>query len=415
VRVAVLPREVAARVISTGTARAVWAVNVANLVLAVPLLIEFSQADGLGATTAALLGIVVGLAALAVLGALVPRPWVVALFLSVGALAAIAYEVILLNADPSVGSQALFLLNRPAVSLVLVGASASEAVVGIVYTMIGFLTSLMVSAIVALVTTKPLMTGLGPVFALVVYVSASILLALIQSRQRRKVPNFEALELETRLLGLEENLKSRVSATVHDTLLNDLAFVMNSPGALDERMVSRLRDDLATLANAGWLRDETPPGGSLEHTDALEQDVSLRNDLMKIISEVQWRGLTVKVTGSGHGIYRLAPDAPPALLAAIRACLENALQHSGASVAEVNLIYTADSVTVMVNDEGRGFDPDAVGADRLGLRESVINRIESVGGEARIWSAPGEGTSVVMRVPVVEIVRAHGESAHGSS
>jgi signal transduction histidine kinase len=408
-RVAVLPREVAARVISTGTARAVWAVNVANLVLAVPLLIEFSLGQQLGWTTALLLAIVVGLAALAAWGIVMPRPWVVALFLAVGALAAIAYEVMLIDADPTVGSQALFLLNRPAVSLVLVGAAASEALVGVVYTILGFFTSMIVSAVVALVTAKPFSTGWGPIFVLIVYVSASILLSLIQSRQRRRVPNFEALELETRLLGVEENLKSRVSATVHDTLLNDLAFVMNSPDSLDERMVSRLRDDLATLAEARWLRDEAPPA------DALEQDVGLRNDLMKIISELQWRGLTVKVTGAGAGIYRLAPDAPPALLAAIRACLENALQHSGASVAEVNLIYDPNSVTVMVNDEGHGFDPNAVGADRLGLRESVVNRIEAIGGEARIWSSPGEGTSVVMRVPIVEVLREHEESAHGSS
>jgi signal transduction histidine kinase len=408
-RVAVLPREVAARVISTGTARAVWAVNVANLVLAVPLLIEFSESDHLGVPTVALLAIVISLAALAGLGILMPRPWVVAVFLTVGALGAIAYEVILLTGDPAAGSQALFLLNRPAVSLVLVGASASDAVVGVLYTVIGFLTSMMVTAISSLVTAKPFMTGWGPFIVLVVYVSASALLALIQARQRRRVPNFEALELETRLLALEENLKARVSATVHDTLLNDLSFVMNSPDTLDERMVARLRSDLATLADAGWLRDSAPP------PDALEQDVNLRNEIMMIITDVQWRGLTVKVTGSGGGIYRLAPEAPQAVLAAIRACLENALQHSGAAVAEVNLLYAPDSVTVMINDEGRGFDPDAVGSDRLGLRESVVKRIEAIGGEVRIWSAVGEGTSVVIRVPVVEILRAHEESTHGTT
>jgi signal transduction histidine kinase len=54
----------------------------------------------------------------------------------------------------------------------------------------------------------------------------------------------------------------------------------------------------------------------------------------------------------------------------------------------------------MVVDHGRGFDPSAVGEDRLGIRSSVIARIENCGGSVRLWSAVGAGTSIVMTVPV---------------
>jgi signal transduction histidine kinase len=409
VRVAVLPRELAARVISTGMARAVWAINVANLVLAIPLLLEYSYSAQVTKAAIGPLAILLALAVLAGVGVMVPRPWVVAVFLVLGAAGAIAYEVVLISADPGVATQALFMLNRPAVSLVLVGVAATDALVGTMYTVIGFLTSMVVSAFVAILTATPYRAGLGPILCLITYVTSFVVLASIQAGRRRRVPNLEALELETRRLALEENLQAKVGAAIHDTLLNDISFVMNSPDVLDERMLNRLRADLATLADASWLRADSPP------TDAIEQDVGLRNEIMKLISDVQWRGLTVKVTGMGAGIYRLAPDAPAALLGAIAACLENALHHSGASVAEVNLVYEGDSVTVMVTDEGRGFDPDAVGLDRLGLRRSVIDRIESVGGDVRIWSTPGEGTSVVMRLPVVEVVRQHERSDHGAS
>ena len=51
-------------------------------------------------------------------------------------------------------------------------------------------------------------------------------------------------------------------------------------------------------------------------------------------------------------------------------------------------------------DEGRGFDRDLVPADRLGLRASVQERIAAVGGGATIWTQPGRGTSVMLRVPL---------------
>ena len=53
----------------------------------------------------------------------------------------------------------------------------------------------------------------------------------------------------------------------------------------------------------------------------------------------------------------------------------------------------------MVIDAGKGFFEAETGADRLGLRQSVRRRIENVGGTVRVWSTPGRGTSVMIRVP----------------
>ena len=69
------------------------------------------------------------------------------------------------------------------------------------------------------------------------------------------------------------------------------------------------------------------------------------------------------------------------------------------NVAEFEVVFSGDAVTVMVTDRGRGFDQDAVPADRLGLRASVVDRVEAVGGHVQIWTTPGEGTSVVITAP----------------
>jgi signal transduction histidine kinase len=230
----------------------------------------------------------------------------------------------------------------------------------------------------------------------------------IQASQRRQLPNLEQLEAETRRLGVEENLRERVTAAVHDTLLNDLSIVMNGPDDLDDRVRDRLRSDITTLTSAEWLKE------SAAVTVLDDQDSELRNQIMNMMTDVQWRGLTVHITGSGTGIYRLAPEAAMAIIEAIRACFENVLSHSGTTVAELDLAYTDNEITAIVADQGVGFDPDAVAADRLGLAHSVVGRIAAVGGSVRIWSAPGSGTSIVIRVPVVEVVIPHEESTHGN-
>lgn len=391
--------------ITSAVARGAWAVNATSLGLTIPILIAYLGTRGLESALPVPLAILVGMMLLAIAAALVPKPWVVLCFLVIGAVSAVIYETVLISTDPGIQQDGLFLLNRPAVSLVLVGVAGTTTRTGILWTAIGFVVSMAVPAAVSVIAGVPYLPGWGAVLIFAVYIVAYLVLAAIQVKLRRQVPDFDRLEEETRRLGVEENLRKRVAATVHDTLLNDLAIVMTASDELDERVTERLRADIRTLTSAEWLRESA-------EAPVDEQDSWLRSQLMMMISDLQWRGLTVHITGSGSGIYRLAPDAAVAAIDAIRACLENVLRHSGSAVAEVDLAYDEHEITVVVADQGVGFDPGAVGADRLGLRQSVVERIRSVGGSVRIWSTPGAGASIVMRVPVLEVVRTNEASEH---
>jgi signal transduction histidine kinase len=55
-------------------------------------------------------------------------------------------------------------------------------------------------------------------------------------------------------------------------------------------------------------------------------------------------------------------------------------------------------VEVFVRDRGVGFDPSTVPADRRGVRDSIVGRMERHGGHATVRSAPGEGTEVELVV-----------------
>lgn len=396
-RVAVLPREVSARVITNALARTAGAVNAVSLGLAIPMLIEFFAIRGLTQYLPVPLGILLLLLGLVIATAIRPTRVALIVFLVVGTVGAVLFEVLLISVYPEILQEGLYLLNRPAVALVLVSFTATTVRAGLLWTLVGFALSNVVTLLVSIIAGVPFTPGFGPFFTLLLMLLCFGSLAAIQASLRRRVPDFDELESQIRMATLNEDLRARVTAAVHDTLLNDLAIVMNAPDVLDDRMRARLRTDVATLTSADWLRESA-------EVVVDDQDADLRNKVMLLVSEMQWRGLTVHITGSGPGIYPLAPGAPEVLLDVVRACLENVLQHSGANVAELDLAYTAQGVTVVVADQGRGFTMDDVAEDRLGIRASVLQRIKTIGGTAKVWSTPGEGTSVVLSIPVDRVI-----------
>jgi signal transduction histidine kinase len=405
-RVRVLPRELAARIINGTVATIGLAVSAVTIVLTIPLLVETlilrGRAEDIPLPLALLLVVLCGVAAVARWR----RAEVVLIYLAVASVATVGYELALLDGDHAILDEGLFLLNRPSLALVVVGVTAATALSGILWCSFGLVVSTSASLVADLVAGVPFRPGFGPLMVFVVAVVAYLTFAAIQSAQRQQVPNFDELEAETQRLARGEDLARRTTAAVHDTVLNDLSIVMNTSDTLDERVIARLREDLEQLRSADWISQ------TIEIPSADDEDATLRNEIMRMVSDFQWRGLSIHVTGSGPGVYRLDPDVARALVGSLSAAFENVLRHSGASVAELEVIYNDDVITLMVTDQGTGFDLAGVAPDRLGVRASMVDRLESVGGSARIWSSPGSGTSVMLTVPVVEVVEPHPESDH---
>ena len=100
----------------------------------------------------------------------------------------------------------------------------------------------------------------------------------------------------------------------------------------------------------------------------------------------------------------LDPDAEHEVLRIAQEALTNALRHAGPGCVRVTLATELDRdarvAVLRVADDGGGFDPDAraIRSRRLGLT-SMHERAASLGGTLTITSAPGEGTTVELRVP----------------
>ncbi|NHC16438.1 sensor histidine kinase, partial [Motilibacter deserti] len=88
-----------------------------------------------------------------------------------------------------------------------------------------------------------------------------------------------------------------------------------------------------------------------------------------------------------------------ALLQATREAALNAAKHGGGATVSVFSEVEPDRAEVFVRDRGPGFDLDGVPEDRLGVRQSILGRMERHGGRAVISSTPGEGTEVQLELP----------------
>ena len=94
-------------------------------------------------------------------------------------------------------------------------------------------------------------------------------------------------------------------------------------------------------------------------------------------------------------------DATRALVEATREAIRNAVRHGSHTTKVFTEVGDEGEVAVFVRDNGPGFDLEHVVAERRGIRDAIIGRMESVGGSAEIESS-AEGTEVTLRLPPPE-------------
>ena len=193
-------------------------------------------------------------------------------------------------------------------------------------------------------------------------------------------------------LVLERQAKVRaeervdIAARVHDSVLQTLALIQRR--ADDPQKVIQLAR-LQERELRSWLFEGRDPNET-------EADLTLTGGVRQIQQDVEARyGVPVEAVTVGDCEL---DDNLNALLAAAREATVNAAKWSGASVISLFAEVEPGEVSLVVRDRGKGFDPEAVPADRKGLAESVHGRMTRRGGTATVTTAPGEGTKVTLKM-----------------
>jgi signal transduction histidine kinase len=317
------------------------------------------------------------------------------LFLVVATISQYWLSVVLLDAYPTVRSAPTLVLSLVAVSMVLVGGPGFVPTSAIVWGVVGFVLAQVASIAATLVTRAPFHLEVISVVVVVGLVVVEGTDAVTRSRRLAVRPELDRAVLDDELSVLRFRTELRAAALMHDTVLGHLAAIASSSdGAMPSRLRTEIERDLAMLAGQDWL---TEP---ITVVDDQSRSDWRRSALMAAVREARDLSLTVEVTGDPGAISRLTSEQDVAVGLAAKQCLVNVLRHAQVERAEVVVIGSESDVSIMVIDSGRGFSEELVGSDRLGLRQSVRRRIESVGGDVQLWSTPGRGTSILIRVPV---------------
>lgn len=123
-----------------------------------------------------------------------------------------------------------------------------------------------------------------------------------------------------------------------------------------------------------------------QYLDRFHQRYGLHVDL-SVEPEIEERGLN--------------PAAEWQLLRLIQEALANVRKHAHAQCAEVSFAVVGQQARIIIADDGEGFDPAAAAAqgDGFGL-VAMRERAEEAGGSLKVISSPGQGTRVVVKVPL---------------
>jgi signal transduction histidine kinase/phage shock protein PspC (stress-responsive transcriptional regulator) len=183
--------------------------------------------------------------------------------------------------------------------------------------------------------------------------------------------------------------RAEIAAQVHDSVLQSLTLIQRN--AADAGAVTRI-----ARAQERDLRRWLYPPGSGGTASATSLRLALEEAAADVEDTYCQGGQRVDVVCVGDAEL---DERVAALVPATREALANAVRHSGADVISLYAEMGSGQIVVHVRDRGRGFDVEQIADDRMGVRESILARVERHGGTATVDSVPGGGTKVELTMP----------------
>jgi signal transduction histidine kinase/phage shock protein PspC (stress-responsive transcriptional regulator) len=243
----------------------------------------------------------------------------------------------------------------------------------------GFGVLLVIGAALLFLSSNDILGGLrdAALTAVVVVVAVALILAPFLWRLGRNL----AGERAERIRSQE---RAELAAHLHDSVLQTLTLMQKRAddprevAALARRQERELRD---------WLAADGERSPEASFAAALRAAAESIEDDHRVAIEVV-------VVGD-----RELDETAEAVLGAAREAMLNAARHAGgAGPIRVYAEAGETGIEAFVRDRGPGFDPDAVAADRRGVRESIVGRMQRAGGRAEVGPTPGGGTEVALTI-----------------
>ena len=223
--------------------------------------------------------------------------------------------------------------------------------------------------------------------------------ALRENEQALETSRAELRALAAHLQEVREDERTRLSREVHDVLGQQLTAIRLGVGWFGRHFP----DDEAAQARLGDVRrtiDET-----IRHVRQIAAD--LRPGVLDdfgLAPAVEWQATRfeqrtdVRCRADIHGSPEPPPEVATAAFRVLQEALTNVARHADARSVALTLVLGPESVRLVVADDGRGFDPDRMRRQSLGL-VGMRERVAGLGGSLDVTSTPGRGTRVECTFP----------------
>lgn len=225
---------------------------------------------------------------------------------------------------------------------------------------------------------------------------------LKQKNKNQQELNRQQMELFNAISTAQEQERKRIAQDLHDGLGSILSAAKLKMAEVKESKPG-LADDLKFVTGIGLIDEAAAELRNISHnimpaTLSKLGLVPALKGLCDIISSGKGPGVTFISFGIDE---RLSVPVELSLYRIVFELINNLVKHSGATKATVQLMGHAGYINLVVEDNGRGFQPTNAAGEHSGIGlGNVAARVEYLKGKMDIDSMPGKGTTIIIDIPV---------------
>ncbi len=220
------------------------------------------------------------------------------------------------------------------------------------------------------------------------------------------------------VLQAQEEERKRISRELHDQITQTLVGIhvqLESLSREASTLPPKLRQRITQTQRLVEASVNIVREFARELRPSVLDDLGLIASLRSFLKEFTERsGIRVRFS-TFAGLDQLKSDRRIVLYRVAQSALTNVFEHAKASQVSIDIQQEGEDIRMRITDDGQAFNVHQVLTDRHGKRLGILGmreRLEMVGGSLAITSHPGEGTTVLAKLPFHRITRPH---AHPTS
>ncbi|MCP4695678.1 MAG: hypothetical protein GY862_02345 [Gammaproteobacteria bacterium] len=211
--------------------------------------------------------------------------------------------------------------------------------------------------------------------------------------------------LARHLIAADEKERKKLTRELHDEFGQNLTAIQAYAHSIDELTQEgkdeRIRSSAREIISLSLHMHEAVHSMMQRLYPCILDELGLKDALQSSINAWQSCHMELQCTFDAKGaLDKLSEIGNISIYRVLQECLANVAKHARATNVRIRLReepeQTPESISLCIQDDGKGFDPKHPGLGLIGMRE----RVQSLGGTFSLKTAPNEGVTVAVFIPV---------------